>query len=154
MKIVAAAAILKKDKILILKRGKYETVLPSYWELPSGKKHLSESVEGCLIREVQEETGLIVQPISPIFVFEYQVSNNKKVIDYIQINYYCVVKGKHNVVISNEHEDYAWINENELNRYKISKETKSVIMKVFEIKEQLKTPRIVPIQSRYLNPKV
>ncbi len=53
---VVLAAIVKNDKILLLKREKRP--YQGYWGMPGGKLHLEESIEECGLREVKEETGL------------------------------------------------------------------------------------------------
>ena len=39
------------------------------WALPGGKMELGESVSGCAIREVQEETGLDVEPVAIVGIY-------------------------------------------------------------------------------------
>ncbi len=53
---VVLAAIVKKDKILLLKRNKRP--YQGYWGMPGGKLHLEESIEECALREIKEETDL------------------------------------------------------------------------------------------------
>ncbi len=53
---VVLAAIVKNNKILLLKRK--NRPYKGYWGMPGGKLHLEESIEECTIREVKEETGL------------------------------------------------------------------------------------------------
>ena len=56
-----AAAILEfpNNKILLIKRG--TTVFRGYWALPCGKVEAGETFEETVIREVKEETGLVVE---------------------------------------------------------------------------------------------
>lgn len=56
---VAAAVIEKEGRFLIARRNP-QTHLGGYWEFPGGKREEGESVEACLIREVQEELGVTV----------------------------------------------------------------------------------------------
>ncbi len=53
---VVLAAIIKNNKILLLKRK--NRPYKGYWGMPGGKLHLEESIEECTVREVKEETGL------------------------------------------------------------------------------------------------
>jgi len=48
----------ESDRILFVHRRDYDL-----WNLPGGGMKLGESVEGCLTREVKEETGLDVKPV-------------------------------------------------------------------------------------------
>jgi len=135
--IVAGGVIIHQKEILILKRSSREKVLPNYWEIPSGKKLPLENVEVCLAREVREETGLLIEPILPFSVFEYQVASNNEIQECTQINYLSLPKRKSRIALSEEHEDFDWIRKEDLHHYKMSKEVKKVINRAFELKKML-----------------
>jgi 8-oxo-dGTP diphosphatase len=48
-------------KLLVLRRCAGMAYKPGHWDLPGGHLALSESFEQCLMREVEEETGLQVE---------------------------------------------------------------------------------------------
>jgi 8-oxo-dGTP pyrophosphatase MutT (NUDIX family) len=51
----------KKELLMIFRRGK--------WDLPKGKLDKGETLEGCAVREVEEETGLQnIKSLSPLIV--------------------------------------------------------------------------------------
>lgn len=58
---VGCAVIERKGELLIAQR-KPGDHLGGYWEFPGGKRRNSESFEACLIREVREELGVLIQP--------------------------------------------------------------------------------------------
>ena len=58
MKIVTAAIIRSRDKILIARRKKGQK-LEGYWEFPGGKIEVDESPQECLCRELHEEFGIL-----------------------------------------------------------------------------------------------
>lgn len=58
---VCCAIIERKGEILIAQR-KLEGHLGGYWEFPGGKQEESESIEECLVREVDEELGVLIRP--------------------------------------------------------------------------------------------
>ena len=62
MKTVVTALILnpQKDKFLIVKRKKSESIHSSLWAFPGGKVERDESLRDALKREVKEETSLEV----------------------------------------------------------------------------------------------
>ncbi len=131
-KVVVGAVIVKDDKVLILQRSADETTYPNLWELPSGKKEESESVEQTLVREVKEEAGIEISAVEQIAAFNYQIEKEFEVHNCTQINFLATAE-KSDVVLSLEHQHWRWISEEEINDYGISESTKEVIRKCFKI---------------------
>lgn len=129
-KIVVAAVVLHKNKILLLQRSVKEEILPGLWELPSGKRENLESSIQAIKREVKEETGLRIEVVNPISTFEYIIEKPNFIKDTTQINYLVKIKGSGKVKISKEHQNFVWIKKKDLSKYKITKEIKKVILKV------------------------
>jgi mutator protein MutT len=63
---VAIAVIVRDGQILITRR-KEGVHLPGLWEFPGGKRNFGETIEACLLREVQEELGATVEIERPIW---------------------------------------------------------------------------------------
>jgi len=57
---VGCAIIHQAGKILITKRHA-DDHLGGYWEFPGGKRESGETIEACLIREIQEELGVRIK---------------------------------------------------------------------------------------------
>lgn len=132
-KIILAGVIVYQGKILIIQRGSGEEAYPNLWELPSGKRDFLEPSEEALKREVKEETGLDIKSVAPVSVFEFKVEKPDEIRDATQISFLCKPIGEPKVKLSHEHQNFAWITKNELNDYRISKETKDVISKTFQL---------------------
>jgi ADP-ribose pyrophosphatase YjhB (NUDIX family) len=62
----AASAVVVDDagRILLHRRRDNEM-----WALPGGQMELGESVAGCAIREVREETGFDVEPVAVVGIY-------------------------------------------------------------------------------------
>jgi len=58
---VVAAAIILKDKTVLLARRRKGDHLEGFWEFPGGKIHYGETLEECLRRELKEELGVEVK---------------------------------------------------------------------------------------------
>ena len=129
-KIVVAAIVLHKNKILLLQRSEKEETFPGLWELPSGKRENLESSMQAIKREVKEETGLRIEVVNPISTFEYIIEKPNFIKDTTQINYLVRVKGSSKIKISKEHQSFVWVKKKDLSKYKITKEIKKVILKV------------------------
>jgi 8-oxo-dGTP diphosphatase len=78
---VAAIIEFPDNKILLVKRATVPFI--GYWALVGGRVEIGESVEQAAIREVKEETGLVVEIVEKIG--EY---HEKGVKDGIKYDYY------------------------------------------------------------------
>lgn len=130
-KIVLAGVVFNKQgQVLILQRSADEDIYPEMWELPSGKREYFESSQDSLVREIKEETGLDVKIIQPCSVFEYKIEKPTEIRDSTQINF-IVTSESSEVKTSNEHQDFVWISESEIEKYNMSEETRKVIYEAF-----------------------
>jgi len=136
-KIVLGGVVIKKRKTLILQRHKDEDVYPNMWELPSGKRELLEPSEDSLIREVKEESGLDVKIIMPFSVFDYQIEKPDEIRDSTQVNFLVTPANDKKVKLSEEHQAFAWIAKDEIDKYELTDATKNVIRKAFEVAAKL-----------------
>lgn len=134
-KIVVAGVLIYKNKALIIQRNKDEDVFPNLWEIPSGKRELFEKSQEALIREMKEEVGVEIKILSPVDVFEFKVEKENETRDSTQISFLCKLINNSEVKLSGEHQNFAWISENEIDNYELSDETKDVIKKTFKLKK-------------------
>ena len=76
MKLVTAAIIRKKDRVLLTRRKKGQN-LEGYWEFPGGKIEKGETPQSCLERELQEE--LCIEAVAGKIITEsiYEYSHGK-----------------------------------------------------------------------------
>src|SRR3989344_898901 len=131
VKIVAGASV-DDDKILIIQRSAEESFYPNRWELPSGRREPLEPTEKAALREIKEETGLDVEIVNILNVFDYQIERGDEIRDATQISFLAKLTGKQNVKLSMDHQNFAWIGFDEINDYNITKETKEVVKKALE----------------------
>lgn len=132
-KIILGGVVIKNGKVLVLQRHKDEDVYPSMWELPSGKREYLEPSESSLMREVREETGLHVKVIMPFSVFDYRIEKSDEIRDSTQINFLVTSVNDKDVVLSNEHQAFAWIKPEEVNKYDLTGTVKKVIQEAFKV---------------------
>ena len=62
------AVILIDGKVVLIRRGKEP--LRGRWVIPGGTVELGETLQEAIVREVQEETGLLVRPREVVLVFD------------------------------------------------------------------------------------
>ena len=107
---IATAAIFHEDKILIAKRPQGNT-LAGLWEFPGGKLEAGESLVECLIREIDEELSLSIEPLA-------YLGERNHTYDFgaIKMHLYLVkiVSGELRL---NVHEDFAWVDVDEISNY-------------------------------------
>lgn len=85
---VAAKAVIKKNKTILLVKQQLQNSVA--WDLPGGKIKFEETPEDALIREVQEEVGLLVTPKKLIGTWQFIADKNKDMI--ICLTYRCVLR--------------------------------------------------------------
>lgn len=97
--------------VLMIQRSK-DDHWPLHWEFPRGKcdKPIGEDTKKCIVREVKEETGLDVEPMTLLGIFEYMADGGKR--KSICHNYLCkVLNPDQKVKLSKEHSDFKWVSE-------------------------------------------
>lgn len=106
----------KKGKVFILKRT-HTSHSEGAWCLPGGKIDYGQTVEQAVAKELFEETSL--NCLSSRFLF-YQDSLPEIEGDMHCINLYfeCTVSG--DIALNEESGEYAWIGENDINKYDIA----------------------------------
>jgi len=103
---VVRALILEDNMILLLKRSMNSGTNPGLWELPGGKMLEGETLDKTLKREVYEETGLIVCPMSVLGAFQQEFPFK------VSVNIIFRVRVMGGVLrLSDEHEAYKWVDE-------------------------------------------
>jgi mutator protein MutT len=87
--VVGVGGVVVRDgKVLLIRRGKEP--LYGRWVVPGGTVELGESLEQALVREVAEETGLRVEPLEMLTVFDrIQREGQRVVYHYVIVDYLC-----------------------------------------------------------------
>ncbi len=87
------ALIFERDRILMAQRGK--PPLMGQWSLPGGLVETGESLAEAVRREVREETGLEIEPLGVLEIFERIMRNAEGTAEYhyVLIDYICRVAG-------------------------------------------------------------
>ena len=104
------AIILNSEgKILALHRSPTAPASPNQWDLPGGVIEFGEDAFDALIREVNEECGLLVKNIKP---FDVESHKNDKGEFWVTIAY--IVKTESDdIKLSFEHDEFRWLSPKE-----------------------------------------
>ena len=80
--------LIHEGKVLLIRRGKEP--LRGRWVVPGGTVELGETLEEALVREMREETGLTIEPVELVTVFDrIQRESGKVVYHYVIADYLC-----------------------------------------------------------------
>ena len=112
-----------QERALILKRSEEVGYGAGRWSIPGGHIQEEEAFEEGARREVKEETNL-------------EVVNIEHIKSVGRLHYYVSHGFDGSIKINFEHTDYAWVSEEELNKYDIIEETKSTLENLFKIKKK------------------
>jgi 8-oxo-dGTP diphosphatase len=86
------AVIVEEGRVLLVRRG--TEPLKGQWSLPGGLLELGESLTDGVIREVLEETGLMVEPVELVELLGRIHREGKRVrYHYVIADYLCRVMG-------------------------------------------------------------
>jgi 8-oxo-dGTP diphosphatase len=124
------ALIFEDGKILLVERGKEP--LKGYWSLPGGILETGEKLEDAIRREVLEETGLEVEPLSMFEIFERIMPDHSGRVEYhyVLIDYLCRPTGGR-LMAASDASRAAWVTEQNLAEYRLTEGTTAVVTRAF-----------------------
>jgi 8-oxo-dGTP diphosphatase len=111
------ALVIHEGRVLLIQRGK--PPLQGRWLIPGGTVELGETLTEAVVREVAEETGLVVEPLEMILVFDRILREGPRVqYHYVIVDYLCrYVSGE--LRAGDDAMDAAWATEDDLPSYDV-----------------------------------
>jgi mutator protein MutT len=83
-----AAVVVREGSVLLVRRGKEP--LRGRWSLPGGAVERGETLHEALVRELREETGLIVRPLELLTVVDrIERADGRVSYHYVIVDYLC-----------------------------------------------------------------
>ncbi|WP_091160426.1 8-oxo-dGTP diphosphatase MutT [Paenibacillus sp. 453mf] len=111
---VAAAIIEETDGRMLIARRREGKSQAGLWEFPGGKIEVGESPELCLIRELQEEMNIKIEPYAFFAVNEHTYDT----VTIRLIAYKARILG--GTIQLSDHEEYKWVQAAELTQYQFA----------------------------------
>jgi 8-oxo-dGTP diphosphatase len=127
------AVVIDGTKVLLVLRG--NEPLRGEWSLPGGALELGETLQQGVIREVLEETGLVVVPTGIVEVLDrisQDETSGRIRYHYVLVDFVCRVTGG-TLGCGTDADDVRWVAREELQEYRVAPVTVRVIQKAFEL---------------------
>jgi ADP-ribose pyrophosphatase YjhB (NUDIX family) len=139
------AVVVDAGRVLLVRRG--TEPLRGEWSLPGGLLEVGEPLTACVIREVREETGLIVEPLELIELLDriHRVADRVRY-HYVIADYLCRVTGGE-LLAASDADAVRWVERAEWNSHsalKLDPVTVRVIETAWQRAKTLLSERQVP----------
>jgi len=87
------AIIIDGGKVVLIKRG--HAPLAGEWSIPGGVLEVGETIREGVIREAREETGLLIEPLDLLGVYDRLLRDDRGEVlyHYVLIDFLCRVTG-------------------------------------------------------------
>jgi 8-oxo-dGTP diphosphatase len=124
--VVGVGGVVVRDgRVLLVRRGKEP--LYGRWTVPGGTVELGETLEEAVIREMEEETGLRVEPVEVLTVFDRIDRDGERVRHHhVIVDYLCRWRSGEAGAASDALE-VAWASAEELPRYDLPPKALEVV---------------------------
>jgi len=125
------AVIIEANRVVLVKRA--HPPLQAEWSIPGGVLDVGELMREAAVREAREETGLMVDPVHLLGVYDRVLRNPEQRVQYhyVLIDFLCRrVAGS--LAAASDAAEVRWFTPEELPGLKLAEDTLDVIRKGFD----------------------
>ncbi len=121
--------VIHRNRALLIRRG--GEPLKGEWSIPGGLVELGEELAEGVRRELKEETGLEVEPLEVIDVFDRIMREGRRVrYHFVIVDYACRLKGGR-LRPASDVLDARWVWREDLPQYHLTDKAMSLILRAF-----------------------
>jgi len=122
------AVIVREKRVLLIRRG--QAPLLGEWSLPGGVLECGEALREATVREAREETGLVVETVDMLGVYErvIRAEDGRTRYHYVLIDFLCRPVGGE-LKAGSDAADVRWVSSVELPGLKLPPDTLDVIQR-------------------------
>ena len=122
--------VIHRDRVLLVRRRREP--LKGKWSIPGGMLELGEELAAGVRRELKEETGLEVQPLEVLTVFDRITPLGRRVrYHYVIVDFACRLK-RGRLAPASDVDEARWVRREDLDHYHLTAKATSVILQAFE----------------------
>lgn len=121
--------VIHRGRVLLIRRG--HEPLKGRWSIPGGMVELGEELTQAVRRELREETGLRVEPLEVLAVFDRIQRQRRRVrYHYVIVDYVCRLKGGR-LCPASDVVDARWVRRSELEPFQLTDRATEVVLDAF-----------------------
>ena len=122
--------VVHRKRVLLIRRG--SEPLKGEWSIPGGLVELGEELADGVRRELKEETGLDVEPLEVLTVFDRITRAGDRVrYHYVIVDYVCRRRGGR-LKPDSDVDDAHWVRREDLPQYHLTEKATAVVLAAFE----------------------
>ncbi|MBZ5514117.1 MAG: NUDIX hydrolase [Acidobacteriia bacterium] len=123
--------VIHRGRALLVRRG--GEPLKGEWSIPGGLVELGEELEQATRRELKEETGLDIEPLEVLEVFDRIFRDGDRVrYHFVIVDYVCRYK-RGRLRPASDVLEARWVRREDLPKYHLTDKANSVIRRAFEV---------------------
>ncbi len=122
--------VIQRNRVLLIRRRREP--LKGEWSIPGGLVEVGEELAESVRRELQEETGLEVEPLDILLVFDRIMRAGRRVrYHFVIVDYACRLKGGR-LKPASDVLDARWVRQKDLPRYHLTEKATEVVGLAFQ----------------------
>jgi len=126
--------VVNRGRVLLVRRG--SEPLKGQWSIPGGMLELGEDLGEAARRELKEETGLEVEPLEVLTVFDRIQRQGRRVrYHFVIVDFACRLK-RGRLKPASDVLDARWVRRQDLPQYNLTERATAVVLQAYEFFER------------------